>query len=114
MTESIPLEKIDVNRLLVEPLKKAFSPKQIVLFGSHVWGTPDAESDVDIYVVVRSSSATPLERAVQAHKAVGMVPFAKDIIVQTEAEFEHLRTVQGTLQHRIANEGRIIYEFVNK
>jgi uncharacterized protein len=114
MIEVQSLENIDVKQVLVQPLKEAFSPERIVLFGSQVWGTPDADSDVDIYVVVRSSSATPLERAVQAHKAVGMVPFAIDVIVQTSAEFERLRTVQGTLQHRIANEGRTIYEFANE
>jgi uncharacterized protein len=114
MTEVQLLDGIDLTRVLVQPLKEAFSPERIVLFGSQVWGTPDADSDVDIYVVVRSSNATPLERAVQAHKAVGMVPFAIDVIVQTSAEFERLRTVQGTLQHRIANEGRTIYEFTNE
>jgi predicted nucleotidyltransferase len=113
MTEIQSLENIDLKRVLVQPLKAAFSPERIVLFGSHVWGTPDTESDVDVYVLVRSSNATPLERAVQAHKAVGMVPFAKDIIVQTTSEFERLSNIQGTLQHRIANEGRIIYEFTN-
>ncbi|MFY7997377.1 MAG: hypothetical protein ACOVSW_02125 [Candidatus Kapaibacteriota bacterium] len=42
------------------------------------------------------------------------MPFAIDVIVQTSAEFERLRTVQGTLQHRIANEGRTIYEFADE
>lgn len=110
MTDVQSLESIDLARTLVQPLKESFSPKRIVLFGSQAWGVPDAESDVDVYVVVPSSTATPLERAVQAHRAVGIVPFAIDIIVQTTAEFERYRNVQGTLQHRIANEGRIIYE----
>ncbi|MCU0426900.1 MAG: nucleotidyltransferase domain-containing protein [Candidatus Kapabacteria bacterium] len=110
MAESQLLEKIDLKRVLVQPLREALSPERIVLFGSQVWGTPDAGSDVDIYVVVPSSSATPLERAVQAYKAIGIVPFAMDIIVQTAAEFERLRDVQGTLQHRIATDGRTIYQ----
>jgi uncharacterized protein len=100
----------DWKRLLVPSLRAAFAPERIIIFGSQVWGEPHADSDVDICIVVNSSDATPLERAVLAHRALGVVPFAKDILVQTIAEFDRFSGVQGTLQHRIAHEGQIIYE----
>jgi uncharacterized protein len=102
--------RTDWVRLCVPPLRAAFAPERIIIFGSQAWGNPDTDSDVDICVVVRSSDATPLERAVQAHRALAAVPFAKDILVQTQAEFDRFSGVQGTLQHRIAHEGQIIYE----
>lgn len=32
-----------------------FQPEQIWLFGSHAWGTPDADSDIDLFVIVSQS-----------------------------------------------------------
>jgi predicted nucleotidyltransferase len=34
----------------VERLKSEFLPEQIWLFGSHAWGTPTDDSDVDLMV----------------------------------------------------------------
>jgi hypothetical protein len=62
-----------------------------------------------ICTFMQQTKRLQIERAVQAYKAIGIVPFAMDIIVQTAAEFERLRTVQGTLQHRTATDGRTIY-----
>jgi hypothetical protein len=59
---------------------------------------------------VQSSDISPLERAVHAHRALGGVSFAKDVIVQTCAEFERLSDVPGTLQFHIAHQGQIMYE----
>ncbi len=100
----------DLQSLVVMPLREVFSPTRIILFGSHAWGNPDSSSDVDICVLVRSSEISPLQRAVAAHQALGAMPFAKDILVQTDAEFERYSTVKGTLQYRIAHEGRVLYD----
>ena len=40
----------------VERLKSEFQPEQIWLFGSHAWGTPTEDSDVDLMVIVPSSA----------------------------------------------------------
>ena len=37
----------------VERLKKEFQPEEIYLFGSHAWGTPSEDSDVDLMVIGR-------------------------------------------------------------
>lgn len=39
------------NRLVAE-----FDPEEIVLFGSHAWGEPNADSDLDILVKTRSEA----------------------------------------------------------
>ena len=110
-TLSLTSASADWQSLVVLPLRETFSPRRIIIFGSHAWGKPDTDSDVDICVIVRSSDMSPLQRAVAAHRALGSVPFAKDIVVQTDSEFERYSAVQGTLQHRIAHEGWIIYEY---
>ncbi len=42
----------DVVRRLVAELR----PEKIILFGSYVYGTPSADSDVDLPVIMASSS----------------------------------------------------------
>lgn len=40
----------DLTRQLIESLKKT-DPSKIILFGSHAYGEPGPESDVDLLVV---------------------------------------------------------------
>ncbi len=40
----------DIKRQLVERIKE-IRPAKIILFGSHAYGNPDADSDVDLLVV---------------------------------------------------------------
>ena len=43
----------------VERLKAEFQPEEIYLFGSHAWGTPTEDSDVDL--MVDFNTTDPLE-----------------------------------------------------
>ncbi len=46
----------------VERLKAEFQPEEIYLFGSHAWGTPDDDSDVDLMVIVPDSDERSIKR----------------------------------------------------
>ena len=50
-------------------LVQTFHPDQVILFGSHAWGTPHDGSDIDLYVVVPESSERPLQRA-RSHRSI--------------------------------------------
>ena len=41
----------DLLNETVERLKTEFQPEEIYLFGSHAWGTPNEDSDVDLMVL---------------------------------------------------------------
>src|SRR5438105_9655116 len=60
-----------------------FGPDQIILFGSHAYGTPHRDSDVDILVVMparnKHSQAVKIRAAVPA-------PFPMDLLVRTPRE----------------------------
>ena len=47
-----------------------FDPEQIILFGSHAWGTPSEDSDIDLLVIVPDSDARPTQRASDVPTAV--------------------------------------------
>jgi len=96
----------EVTRRLV----KQFQPEQVILFGSHAWGTPTAGSDLDIMVIVAESSLSDYERSLQGHRSLMGLDVAKDVIVKTRTEFDFFRQVRASLEYKVAREGRVLYD----
>lgn len=96
----------EVTRRLVEQ----FQPEQIILFGSQAWGTPTADSDLDVLVIVTDSELSEYERTVQGHTSLSGLDMAKDIIIKTRAEFDFFRQVRASLEYKIAHEGQVLYD----
>ncbi len=94
---------------VVERLKAEFQPEQIFLFGSHAWGTPHDDSDVDLMVIVRDSSERAIRRMQRAHHRLGDLDMSKDVFVQTRAEFDRYRHLRASIQHQILQRGRKLY-----
>lgn len=86
-----------------------FSPEQIILFGSHAWGRPDAHSDVDLLVVVPASDQPPPRRAARAYSCLRTIAVPLDILVKTRAEVERQRGVPSSLLHEVLERGRVLY-----
>lgn len=91
-------------------LIKEFDPKKIILFGSYAWGTPNKDSDLDIFIIVPESKEKPFRRAVRAHRCLRGIRLPMDVMVRTEAEFNKYREVKASLHHKIAEKGKILYE----
>ena len=59
MWKTIPVELLqEITRRLVAE----FEPEQIILFGSHAWGIPGDDSDVDLLVITADSHDRPAQR----------------------------------------------------
>jgi predicted nucleotidyltransferase len=99
----------DVLDTMTRRLVAALRPEQIILFGSHAWGTPDEHSDVDLLVIVPESSASPRERALRARHCLRDVHVPKDVLVKTRAEVERGRRVRASLVSEILERGRVLY-----
>lgn len=96
----------EMTRRLVEELH----PEQIILFGSHAWGTPNDDSDIDLFVIVPESNETPHQRAVRAYRVLPenrVVP--TDILVRTRAEANKYRHVYASLACQIFEQGIVLY-----
>jgi predicted nucleotidyltransferase len=105
-----------VNRLspelleeIVHRLVEEFHPERIILFGSHAWGTPSPDSDIDLLVVVPTSQSTPTQRAMRAHRALSGLGVPKDVMVRTREEIERYRLVPASLEAEILERGRPLY-----
>ncbi len=93
-----------VNRLKIE-----FQPEEIYLFGSHAWGTPNDDSDVDLMVIVSQSDERSIKRMQRAHRCLGNMGFSKDVFVQTREFFDRYKNVRASIQHQIFHRGRKLY-----
>lgn len=95
----------EVRRRLVQSLR----PERIVLFGSHAWGMPGPDSDLDLLVIVADSDLPPHKRAQVAYRSLSGLGVPCDVIVHTRAEAERLDRVPTSLTHRVLREGRVLH-----
>lgn len=104
--KSIPEELLDevVRRLAAE-----FSPDQIIVFGSHAWGMPSKDSDLDLLVIVPQSDSRSTQRSVRAHRCLRGLAVPMDVLVKTLGEMDRFGSVPASLEAEILNRGRIIY-----
>jgi len=93
----------------VERLKAEFQPEAIYLFGSHAWGTPTEDSDVDLMVIVRESGEKPIQRMQRAHRCLRGMGFAKDVLVPTRAQVDRYKHLRASLFHQVLARGRKLY-----
>lgn len=93
------------ERLVVE-----FDPEKVFLFGSHAWGTPTDESDLDLFVLLSESSERPLQRARRARACLSGFLVAKDVLVRTRSEAEKYLDVHASLESMIFEKGKLLYE----
>ncbi|MCR4442001.1 MAG: nucleotidyltransferase domain-containing protein [Peptococcaceae bacterium] len=101
---------IELNRV-VDALQKNLSPKKIYLFGSYAYGQPDQGSDIDLCIITDDSSKRKIEVLRQARRALAyIVSLPVDLLVYRNEEFEERARLSTTLEHKIMNEGIIIYE----
>lgn len=95
---------------ITQKLVREFQPEQVILFGSHAWGTPDRSSDIDLMVIVDQSDLSDYERAVLALACLRDVDVTKDVIVKTRAEFDFFSDVRASLENKVARRGKVLYE----
>ena len=93
----------------VERLKANFQPEEIYLFGSHAWGTPTEDSDVDLMVILPQSDERPIRRDQRAQLCLGRLPLSADVLVRTRHEVNRVREIRGSLTRQILQSGRKIY-----
>ncbi len=94
---------------ITQRLVAEFAPERIILFGSHAWGHPNKDSDVDLLVVVSESDLSAPRRAARAYGCLREVPIPLDILVRTREEVERTRHVPASLIHEILERGQVLY-----
>ena len=94
----------------VQRIVEALHPELIYLYGSHAYGQPDVDSDVDLFVVVRDSTLPPHKRAIEAYRALRGLFLPAEVKVMTRAEFERRAEWLSSIERVIREKGKVLYE----
>lgn len=105
------MKALDPNLLetATQRLVAEFQPEQIWLFGSHAWGTPGEQSDMDLFVIVPDSDERPIRRDQRVQRCLGRLPVSADVLVRTRQEVDRVRHLRGSLTHEVIESGRKFY-----
>lgn len=110
---------MDTQKIISEitEIFKQQGVERVILFGSHAYGNPTDESDIDLMIVV------PLEKSPTTHREKMdlylhynqfIKPFRKnipiDLIVYTKATYERFIDLESMFSKEITNRGIVLYE----
>lgn len=96
-----------VIRRYARQVGERFRPDKIILFGSRAYGTPHADSDVDLLVIMPARNQH--DQAVRIRWECP-APFPMDLIVRTPHNIGW-RLKEGESFHaEIATKGKVLYE----
>jgi len=88
-------------------IAERFQPDKIILFGSYAYGTPHADSDVDLLVIMPSRNQ--LDQAVKIRCEL-KAPFAIDLLVRKPSEWKWRVEEGESFSTEIATKGKVLYE----
>jgi len=85
-------------------------PERIYLFGSYVYGSPNVESDYDLYVIVPDGSDRPLLLTERIYSALFANTGGKpvDVLVKRFSDFE-ARKALPTIEREVSTKGVLLY-----
>lgn len=106
------MEKIDPVLLeeAVQRLVTALQPERIYLYGSHAYGRPHRNSDIDLLVVVAESVVPTHRKAVEAYRALRGLFLPAEIKVVTQTEFEQRSHWFSSIERIVRQKGQVLYE----
>ncbi|MBI3408155.1 MAG: nucleotidyltransferase domain-containing protein [Planctomycetes bacterium] len=95
-----------VIRKFARDVAGRFRPDRIILFGSHAYGRPHADSDVDILVVMKARNQ--LDLAVKIELACDP-PFPLDIFVRTPQNLSKRLADGDSFTREIVTQSKVLY-----
>ena len=96
---------------IVEKLRENYHPQKIILFGSYAYGSPKADSDIDLFVI-KESTKRRFARAVECRKILSDEnrTYPMDILVYTPQEVKHRLELGDDFIADILSSGKVLYE----
>ncbi len=93
--------------IILDALKKEFSPLRVFVFGSRVVGNVTKDSDYDFVVVVKKTEKSRVENMKRARALVRQVAqVSADVFVYDEDEFNEYKTELSSIPETALNLGR--------
>jgi len=85
-----------------------YHPERILLFGSHAWGAPSPDSDVDLLVILPFEGKT-VAKSVEMRLKI-RPPFPVDLLMRTPEKIRERLALGDPFIRNILEEGEVLYE----
>lgn len=105
---------IEFQKIIVDTLKP-INPERIILFGSHAHGTPEKDSDIDLYIVTKDEYIPKsynekmdlkLKVAYLLDDLRNQYPF--DVIIHTRPMMQEFKKQNSSLSREIFTKGIVL------
>jgi predicted nucleotidyltransferase len=94
---------------IVRRIVAALQPETIYLYGSHAYGQPHEDSDVDLLIVVRELERSPRESAIEVYRALRGLYVPVEVKVVTQREFERRARWLSSVERVVKEKGKLLY-----
>ena len=101
-----------LNKVIAEATRRisqAIKPEKIYLFGSHAWGTPTPDSDIDLFIIVNESDQSPYRRSREVYRSLRGMRDPIEVVVRTREEVDKSKAVMTSLTRKVIHQGKLLY-----
>lgn len=95
-------------RQLCRRIARDFHPDRIILFGSHAYGKPTTDSDIDLLVVM-PFEGRHTEQAIRILDKLNVLA-PLDLLVRTPEQMKERQALGDTFISEILERGKVMYE----
>ena len=97
-------------KLIVKRIIDNYQPEKIILFGSHAYGNPTDESDIDLFII-KDDSKRRIDRGCEVMKILRDIKgISIEPIVFTNEELQERLNLEDDFIMEIVNRGKMLYE----
>lgn len=98
-------QALEIAKKYAEVVAKEFDPKEVLLFGSYLDGTPHEYSDIDIAVIFDEYKDNDLWSATSR-----MYNICRDVNMYIEPHLMELKHDESGFAHHVQKIGKILYQ----
>ena len=109
------MEAVAEEKLLetVDRIVEAVRPQRVFLDGSHAYGRPTRDSDIDLLIVVHGGDKPTWEITCDAYRALRGSQIPVEVKVVTTTRFEEQKNWRSSVERAAAEKGRLLYGCVD-
>ncbi len=101
----VPRQEIQAT---CDDIVREFAPLQVILFGSYAYGTPTADSDVDLLVVMDIPKSEFLPQAIKIRQRIPR-RFPMDLLVRSPEEIAYRLSYNDWFLREITEKGELLH-----
>ena len=98
----------EIIKKIAQEIADHFHPQKVILFGSHAYGTPTEDSDVDFLVIMETGERS-LPQALKISRAISH-PFPMDLVVLKPQEIQARLEGGDLVLREILTKGEVLFE----